>query len=121
MDKDRPGVAVVGCVLMALLGIAQMIGCYALLEDHWGWPRLLAIVAMIILMMARAGMLVAIGCFFGALLVWRWPWWGALLLAAPGIAFFGLSTLGIMGTVGIDQLRAASTQATDQNRRGNPS
>jgi hypothetical protein len=96
---------IVGCVVMLAVGLSQVLGCFALMEDFWGWPWFVAILVMALLFFLEAGVVVSAGCFFGALLAWRWPWWGALLLAAPGLVTFSLILLGVAGESATARLR----------------
>lgn len=87
----------IGCLTIAAIGITQMVGCFALMEDYWGWSSFGAIAVMTLLLLFRLVILLAIGCFFGALLVWEWPWYGAFAISFPafaaGILVFTLSSL----------------------------
>ena len=121
-QSDSPASSVfggLGCLVMIVVSIAQLLGCFSLLEDHWGWPWYASIPVMVLLIMLNAGIIVSIGCFFGALLVWEWPWWGALLISAPGLVFFGISMLGIAGASAGSQVLSilrTSSQQQEQSR-----
>lgn len=82
----KEAVGIFGCLIALVAGLAQLAGCYALLS-YWGWHPAAAVVVMIVLIYLGLTPLVVVGCFFGALLEWEWPWWGAALLAFPGIVF----------------------------------
>jgi hypothetical protein len=90
-----------GCLAVIAVFCVQVAGCYALMRDHWGWHPLVCIGLMALLMFFRLDLLFAVGCFFGALLAWDWPWWGALLIAAPGLV---ASIMLLVGGVTISSL-----------------
>lgn len=72
-------------VVFLAVGIAQLYGGFIgfeyFLGTGWAWA------VMALAMMTRLMLPLTIGSFFGALNVWGWPWYGALLFAAPGLLF----------------------------------
>ena len=64
------------------LGITQMLGCFALF-DYWGWGAIASIFVMTLLLVFRLGFILCVGCFFGAMYGWGWPWYGALAISFP--------------------------------------
>jgi hypothetical protein len=89
-----------GCVFMAGMltyGIAQIWAGYWGIAHHWGagW----AIGAVVIAFLFRFTLPVTIGSFFGAMNVWGWPWYGALIFAAPGLAFMALMVPGALASI----------------------
>jgi len=42
-------------------------------------------------MTCRLAIAISVGVFFGAWHAWGWPWWAAVLFAAPGLAFMFLT------------------------------
>lgn len=102
------GTLMTGSCLLQLIAVGtQVFACYDFMEHYWGWHWAVCIAVMSVLFFFKATLLITAGCFFGALLVWKWPWWGALLLAAPGIVIGVLALLGVLGGVGISQLRGS--------------
>ena len=77
-----------GCLLspvFLVVGAAQIYLGYIGIEYHFGfWVALGAIAAAFGL---RIMLPITIGSFFGAVDVLGWPWWGGLLVAAPGLLF----------------------------------
>lgn len=67
------------------VGVAQLYLGYIGIEYHLGnWAAFAAIGA---LFMFRFMLPVSIGSYFGAVDVLGWPWWGGVLVAAPGLLF----------------------------------
>ena len=50
----------VGCLLMLVVFITQMVGCFALMQDYWGWSGFVAVPVMVLLLMLNAGFLISI-------------------------------------------------------------
>lgn len=66
-------------------GIAQIVVGYIGLQVMIGtW---VAVVGLGFAFGLRIMLPMTIGSFFGAIEVLGWPWWGALLFAAPGLLF----------------------------------
>ena len=64
-----------------------------------------------------------IGTFFGALDVWGWPWYGALLFAAPGLLFTlpGAVGLALVGVVNLFKGKSTDNyQYSDSYRSAEP-
>jgi hypothetical protein len=83
-----------GCIVMIVIGLAQMAATGAALV-HWGVPVWLS--ALIVLALMGTGLVIVMIplTFFGALLAWDWHWTAALALAAPGLVL--LATMGLFG------------------------
>ena len=72
-------------VLFLIYGVAQIIAGYLGIADGFG--TIWAIVGLIIAFFFRFTLPITIGSFFGAMTVWGWHWFFALLFAAPGLIF----------------------------------
>lgn len=76
---------VVLMIAMLAFGAVQIWAGFVGLDHQfgavWAW---LAIVPLLFL---RSLLPLTVGAFFCALNVWGWPWYGAALFAAPGLAF----------------------------------
>ena len=77
-----------GCIGMLAYGCATIWAAHAFLEDYWGWHWLLASIAICFVLIVTRGALLVPLAFFGAWLVWKWQFFGALLFAAPFLAIF---------------------------------
>lgn len=84
-----------GCAFMSVIisgitvyGVAQIWAGYIGIDHHLGtgW----AIGAVVVAILFRFSLPITIGSFFGAMNVWGWPWYGAFIFAAPGLAFMAL-------------------------------
>ena len=89
-----------GCAFiigMLIYGIAQISAGYIGIDHHLGssW----AIGAVIAALLFRFSLPITIGSFFGAMNVWGWPWYGALIFAAPGLAFMALMIPGALTSI----------------------
>jgi hypothetical protein len=64
-------------------GISQFIAGYEGISSYagTGW----AIAAIVVSFMFRFILPITIGAFYGALVIWNWPWYWALIFAAPGL------------------------------------
>jgi hypothetical protein len=64
--------------------IAQFIAGYGGISNYAGsgW----AIAAIVVSFIFRFTLPITIGAFYGAMTVWDWPWYYALLFSAPGLA-----------------------------------
>jgi hypothetical protein len=72
-------------VLFLAVGITHMALGYMGIEHYWGTGA--AVTALIAAVMFRFMLPLTIGTFFGAMAVLKWPWYLALLVAAPGLLF----------------------------------
>jgi hypothetical protein len=83
-------VLVIGFVIGTLVyGAIQVWAAYLGIALHWGagW----AIGILIFAVTCRLAIAISVGAFFGAWHAWGWPWWAAVLFAAPGLAFMFLT------------------------------
>ena len=98
MDDELGGA--LGCVFMIgmlIYGIAQIWAGYIGIDHHLGsgW----AIAAVVVAFLFRFSLPITIGSFFGAMNVWGWPWYGALIFAVPGLAFMALMIPGALASI----------------------
>jgi len=79
--RDQSGNILFG-LLFLLFGIFQLAAGWAGIEDQFGsfWGF-----AAIVCAFFRFTIPIVVGCFLCALNIWDWPWFGALLFAAPGL------------------------------------
>ncbi len=75
-----------GCLALFTYGILCCVAAVLLLSEHWQLNIYLSII-LVVLAIRIAPPLVAMGAFFGAWLVWEWPFLGALVFGMPGLAF----------------------------------
>lgn len=99
-DSNTEPSASLGCffmVLMLVYGLVQVYAGWIGIEQHWGsgW----AIAAVVAAFAFRFSLPLTVGSFFGAMNVWGWHWLGALLFAAPGLAFMALMIPGALASV----------------------
>lgn len=71
--------------VVILAGLAQLALGYVGIEYHLGF--LAAAIAVGAAIFFRFFLPLSIGCFFGAVDVLGWPWWGGVLVVAPGLLF----------------------------------
>ena len=111
----------VGVIFFLIIGILQIYVGFLGVEYHLGggWA-----VGVIILSFFFQIMLpLTIGTFFGALDVWGWPWYGALLFAAPGLLFTlpGAVGLALVGVVNLFKGKSTDNyQYSDSYRSAEP-
>ena len=81
-------------IIFMIWGVAQFIAGYAGIEAYAGagW----AVTAIILSLLFRFTLPVTIGSFYGAMVVWNWPWYLALLFAAPGLALIAPGVLALI-------------------------
>ena len=84
-----------GIGVIFFLGFAIVQGAigYLGIEYHFGsgW----AIGVLVLAFLFRFTLPLTIGTFFGALDVFGWPWYGALLITLPGLLFMVPGAIGI--------------------------
>jgi len=102
MNTDSEGNvgAAFGCgfmILMLVYGLAQIFAGYVGIEHHVGkgW----AIAAVVVTFLFRFSLPITVGSFFSAMDVWGWHWIGAIVFAAPGLAFMALMIPGALTSV----------------------
>jgi hypothetical protein len=81
-------------IIFMIWGVAQFIAGYAGIEAYAGagW----AVTAIIFSLLFRFTLPVTVGSFYGAMVVWNWPWYLALLFAAPGLALVAPGVLALI-------------------------
>ena len=82
-----------GVIAFLLIGIVQIYAGYLGIEYHLGsgW----AVAAVIASLFFQFPIVLTVGTFFGALDVWGWPWFGALIFAMPGLLFAAPGVVGV--------------------------
>ncbi len=80
-------------LLRLVVMIIQLAGLMAFFTDYVHWGLLLSVVLSVVLVMWFPLVATVLG-FIGAIKVWLWPWWLALLVFLPGLA---LSLMAIAG------------------------
>lgn len=81
----------IGCVLFLAVGIAQVLLGVAGIHHELGFWGVFA--ALVAAFGFRFMLPLTIGTYFGAVEVLGWPWWGGLLIAAPGLVLIVPSIL----------------------------
>lgn len=84
-----------GCVLQiafVALGLAQIFAAIDQMTSLWDIDSWVAVVACVALMIFFP-IALPFFSFFGAMDVWGWEWWQALLLSAPFLIISGIITL----------------------------
>lgn len=92
----------IGCILFAVYGVAQIVAAFVGLDYYVG--TLWAVVIMAACIWFRFTLPLTIASFFGALHVWEWHWFFALIFAAPGLLLVIPSILGSI----VEQARATA-------------
>jgi hypothetical protein len=82
---------------MLVYGAALIYAGYLGIEHRIGGGWAVAAVAAAFIF--RFTLPITIGSFFGAMDVWGWHWAGALLFAAPGLAFMLLMIPGALASL----------------------
>lgn len=73
----------IGCILFAAIGIVQLVlGVMGLQHEFGGWGVIVGLAAAFGL---RFMLPLTVGTYFGAVEVLGWPWYGGVLIAAPGL------------------------------------
>ena len=73
----------IGCVLFAVYGVAQIVAAHLGPDYYTG--TICAVVIMLSCLYLRFTLPLTIASFFGAINVWEWHWFFALIFAAPGL------------------------------------
>ena len=74
---------IVGCFVMALFAITQLWASFDGARFYTG--PILGFVIIALCLFLRFTLPVTIFAFLGALMVWQWSWYWALLFVAPGL------------------------------------
>lgn len=90
---------VIAFVLLMAVGIVQVWAGAVGANYYMG--AILAGLVVAVCFLLRFMLPLTIFGFLGAVYVWEWPWWGALLLVAPGLLVAVPSMLAqVLGAVG---------------------
>lgn len=71
----------IGCLLFAAFGIAQLVAAW--LGAGYALGSFWAVAIFGFCFFFRFTLPITIFSFIGAMYVWEWPWWGALLFTFP--------------------------------------
>lgn len=94
---------VLGYIVYFGIGLFQLAAIYGFLEDYWGWPFLLSAIGGLIV--AYIPIIGSICGVLGAIYVWRWEVWQAILLFCwPIIFMFCGGFIGFIGYI-LDNIR----------------
>ncbi len=74
---------VVLAILFVVFGLAQIVAAWGGAVHHIGF--FWSCVMMFICFTGRFALPITIFSFLGAMNVWGWSWWAALIFAAPGL------------------------------------
>ncbi len=72
-------------------GISQLVAGYEGIAQGLG--HIWAVAALVAALAFRFTLPITVGAFFGAMHVWGWPWFAALLFVAPGLLLLIPGTL----------------------------
>ena len=73
----------IGCILFAAIGITQLVlGVMGLQHEFGGWGAFFGLAAAFGF---RFMLPLTVGTYLGAVEVLGWPWWGGVIIAAPGL------------------------------------
>lgn len=114
-----------GVLLRLVLMIVQLAAVMVFFTDWVGWSLWLALPLTVLVVMALPFVGTVLG-IIGAIKVWLWPWWLALLVFLPGLvlsvlALFGVGTAGVLSWWMLrrrlpDAMRKAQQQAGTRHR-----
>ncbi len=79
------------CVII-VYAVSQIYAGWLGAELYWGFGG--AVGVMVVALFFQFTLPLVIFSFFGAWQVWEWPWYLALLFAAPGLAFMAVGLTG---------------------------
>lgn len=91
----RVNAEALGCPMMVIglaYGFSQLVAAWLGADDQFG--PVIAGGAIFLCVMLRFSLPITVFSFMGALNVWEWPWYGALLFAVPGLAFLAFGFAG---------------------------
>lgn len=84
-DRFAGVLGVGGMILFFAFGIIQLGAGWAGIEDSFGWGWGIAAAAAALFF--RFTLPIVFGAYLCAVNIWDWPWFFALLFAAPGLIF----------------------------------
>jgi hypothetical protein len=92
MERFGGLLAALWILAIAIYAIAQIYAGWLGADLYWGFWGAVGVMAAALLFQFTLPLTVF--SFLGAWEVWGWPWYGALLFAAPGLAFMALGLTG---------------------------
>lgn len=106
--------AVVLTMLRFVIVIIQMTALMAFFIDHMGWGLVLGAVSAVLLSLFTP-IVATLLAMVGAIKVWAWPWWAAMLVFLPGLALSltaiaGVGAAGLLSALFFRRLRARTQQ-----------
>lgn len=98
--------------------IIQLAGLMAFFTDYVQWNLLLSVLLSVLLVMWLPLVATVLG-FVGAIQVWLWPWWLALLVFLPGLALsiMAIAGVGAASLLSVFVLRKRQGQFAEALRR----
>lgn len=92
----------IGCLVFAVYGLAQLAAAWLGLDFYVGafWAGAILVGCLWL----QFPLPLTIASYFGASEVWGWPWYGAILFAAPGL----LLAIPVLLNGVIDMMRSAT-------------
>lgn len=98
--------------------IIQLAGLMAFFTDYVQWNLLLSVLLSVLLVMWLPLVATVLG-FIGAIQVWMWPWWLALLVFLPGLALslMAIAGVGAASLLSVFVLRKRQGQFAEALRR----
>jgi len=98
--------------------IIQLAGLMAFFTDYVQWNLLLSVLLSVLLVMWLPLVATVLG-FVGAIQVWMWPWWLALLVFLPGLALslMAIAGVGAASLLSVFVLRKRQGQFAEALRR----
>lgn len=108
-------------LLRLVVMIIQLAGLMAFFTDYVQWNLLLSVLLSVLLVMWMPLVATVLG-FVGAIQVWLWPWWLALLVFLPGLALslMAIAGVGAASLLSVFVLRKRQGQFAEALRRAQP-
>jgi hypothetical protein len=105
-------------LLRLVVMIIQLAGLMAFFTDYVQWNLLLSVLLSVLLVMWLPLVATVFG-FIGAIKVWLWPWWLALLVFLPGLALslMAIAGVGAASLLSVFVLRKRQGQFAEALRR----
>lgn len=109
--------AVLLTVLRFLIVLIQMTALMAFFIDHLGWGLLLGTLSAVATALFLP-LVATVLAMIGAIKVWAWPWWAAMLVFLPGLALSltaiaGVGAAGLLSALFFRRLRAQQRSPRD--------
>jgi len=105
-------------LLRLVVMIIQLAGLMAFFTDYVQWNLFLSVLLSVLLVMWLPLVATVLG-FIGAINVWFWPWWLALLVFLPGLALslMAIAGVGAASLLSVFVLRKRQGQFAEALRR----